>query len=197
MRAGLSYKHTMLGIRFFTHSAAYFLDEEVWEFNNQVSDLRDLLGSSVRTLHSRLMDIPELTKRIELIENFLLNRLSIKERKSHKVAILGQIVKEMQTNRFSENIGAVACRHDITSRYLQKLFLQYIGITPKLYNKINRFQLSLKRIAKKEESLTSIAYDCGYFDQSHFIRDFKSFTGITPSDYSPESYPVSQVLSNN
>lgn len=75
--------------------------------------------------------------------------------------------------------------------------MQYIGITPNLFNKINRFQLSLKHIAKKEASLTSIAYECGYFDQSHFIRDFKSFTGITPSAYSPESYPVSQVLADN
>jgi AraC-like DNA-binding protein len=190
-------KHTMLGIRFFTHSAAYFLNEEVWEFNDQVSDLKDLLGPSVRTLHSRLMDIPDLHKRIELIENFLVERLSVKERKTHKIAILGQIVKEMQNNHFPQNIGAIASRHYITPRYIQKLFMQYIGITPKLYNKINRFQLSLKHIVKNEESLTSIAYDCGYFDQSHFIRDFKSFTGITPSAYSPESYPVSQALSNN
>ncbi len=67
-------RHTMLGIRFFTHSAAYFLNEEVWEFNNQVSDLKDLLGSSVRTLHSRLMDVPDLDRRIELIEHFLRTR---------------------------------------------------------------------------------------------------------------------------
>lgn len=83
-------RHTMLGIRFFTHSAALFLNEEVWEFNNQVSDLRDLLGASVRILHSRLLDIPELNKRIELIENFLIDRLSIKEKNPVRLPFSGR-----------------------------------------------------------------------------------------------------------
>ncbi len=49
------------------------------------------------------------------------------------------------------------------------------------FNKINRFQFSLRLIAKNDQPFTAIAYDSGYFDQSHFIRDFKSFTGLTPS----------------
>jgi AraC-like DNA-binding protein len=189
-------KHTMLGARFFTHTAAYFLDEQVWEFNNQIADLRDLLGPVVRTLHNRLMETPQLDRRIALLENFLLDRLTAKQKKAHKIAVLGRIVQEMQTSQSPENIAAIADRYDITSRYLQKLFLQHTGITPKLYNKINRFQLSLRHMAKGEESLTTIAYACGYFDQSHFIRDFKSFTGLTPSSYSPEAFPVSLAFAN-
>jgi AraC-like DNA-binding protein len=84
----------------------------------------------------------------------------------------------------------------MSPRYLQRLFLQYTGVTPKLYHKINRFQLSLKLVAKKDSSLTSIAYDCGYFDQSHFIREFKSFTGVTPSAYTAEAYPVSLAITS-
>ena len=190
-------KNMMLGIKFFSHSAAYFLNEEVWEFNDQISDLSSLLGAPVRILHSKLMETPQLDRRIELLESFLLSRLSIKERRSDKITMIGQVMKEMQHNSFSDNIEATASRYNITPRYLRKLFLQYTGVTPKLYNKINRFQLSLRLITKNEVSLTSIAYDCGYFDQSHFIRDFKSFTGITPSAYSPESYPVSLIITNN
>ena len=50
-------------------------------------------------------------------------------------------------------------------------------------------------MSHRESSLTSIAYDCGYFDQSHFIREFKSFTGIAPSEYTSQAYPVSVTLS--
>lgn len=189
-------KHTMLGVRFFTHSAAYFLNEAVWEFNNQIADLRDLLGAGVPALHNRLMETPQLHNRIALLENFLAQRLTAREKKSHKIGMLAQIVQEMQGTPTPQNITSIAGRYDITSRYLQKLFLQHTGITPKLYDKINRFQLSLKHMAKREESLTSIAYACGYFDQSHFIRDFKSFTGIRPSEYSPESFPVSLAFAN-
>ncbi|HEY5825191.1 MAG TPA: AraC family transcriptional regulator, partial [Cyclobacteriaceae bacterium] len=68
--------------------------------------------------------------------------------------------------------------------------------TPKLYGKINRFQHSLGLINQKDTSLTDIAYEAGYFDQSHFIREFKSFTGVTPSSYSPQSFPISFAFAN-
>jgi len=91
----------------------------------------------------------------------------------------------------------IARMHNITPRYLQKLFYSHTGLSPKSYNKINRFQLSLQLIAKNNQPFTSIAYDCGYFDQSHFIRDFKSFTGVTPSYYLVNEFPISEILSNN
>ena len=187
----------MLGIRFFAHSAACFFKEEVWEFNDRVSDARDLMGKEVRELHSRLLETQPMNKRIELIENFLLARLTAVERKTAKVTMIGQIIKEIQQDVLPGSIESIASRYDITPRYLQKLFLQCTGVTPKLYSKINRFQHSLKLITKKEASLTSIAYDCGYFDQSHFIREFKSFTGFTPSAYSPQLFPVNQALTSN
>jgi len=192
-------KNMMLGIRFYAHSAVYFLNEEMWEFNDQIADLRDLLGAPVRALHSRLRETSELNKRIQLIENFLTSRLSIKERRlnNNNISMIGQIIKEMQLNDTPDHVETIANRHNISSRYLRKLFLQYTGVTPKLYNKINRFQHSLQLISESQSSLTSIAYEAGYADQSHFIRDFKSFTGFPPSAYSPNAYPVAQVLSSN
>ncbi|MBD1362717.1 helix-turn-helix transcriptional regulator [Mucilaginibacter sp. ZT4R22] len=86
-----------------------------------------------------------------------------------------------------ENINAVASRYGISSRYLQTIFLNYSGLSPNLFTKIARFQKSLSLVAGTELSLTTIAYECGYFDQSHFIKDFKFFTGSAPSWFSPES----------
>ncbi|MBT1702817.1 helix-turn-helix transcriptional regulator [Chryseosolibacter indicus] len=189
-------KNMMLGIRFFSHTAAYFLNEEVSEFNDQIADLRDLLGASVRTLHERLMNVTLLSKRIALIENFLENRLSVTERRKHKISLVAGIINDMKHAAFSDDMAAVASRYNITPRYMQKLFLTYTGVSPKMFGKINRFQQSLQLVQKKEATLTSIAHECGYFDQSHFIREFKSFTGFTPSAYSPENFPVSQAFAN-
>jgi AraC-like DNA-binding protein len=190
-------KNKMLGIRFYTHGAAPFFNEDLYELNDQVSDARDLLGNSINELHAILLETDSLNKRIGLLEHFLLSRLFSIERNSEKISMIGQITKELQPETLSEDIKSLAARYKLTPRYLQKLFLQYTGVTPKLYHKINRFQLSLRLMTKKETSLTNIAYDCGYFDQSHFIREFKSFTGRTPSDYAMESFPVALALSNS
>lgn len=190
-------KNKMFGIRFYAHSAAYFLNENAWALNNQVSDLRDLLGASVGRLHERLRETQELNKRIGLVEDFLISRFTSKESRISNIGLIGAVAKEMQAHSEPDNIKAVASRYHISTRYLNKLFLQYTGVTPKLYNKISRFQHSLQLIAKNKYSLTSIAYECGYFDQSHFIKDFKFFTGVTPSAYSPELYPVGQALSTD
>lgn len=190
-------KHKMLGIRLFPHTAAYFLHDKIDLFNDRVIDFKDLPGKGAETLHAQLLDNIPWERRIELIETFLLQRLSLFENKSVKAAVIGNIMNEIGKDDFFDNIENVASRYGITSRYLQKLFLQYTGLTPKLYSKIHRFQNSLRLVAKKDTSLTSIAYDCGYFDQSHFIREFKSFTGLTPSGYSIDHSPVTFALTNH
>lgn len=190
-------RNTMLGIRFYPHAAAYFVNDKVDLFTNQVADFRDLSDDAVKTLYAKLLETPTWNKRVELVEAWLLNRLTLSERKLNKITVINDIMQEMTQSDFFDNIENVASRYGITSRYLQKLFLQYTGLTPKLYSKINRFQHSLRLVTQKDSSLTAIAYDSGYFDQSHFIREFKSFTGLTPSGYSIESSPVTLALANN
>ena len=175
--------NSMLGIRFFPQAAFIFLNEDVSLFNNQVSDLASISGKIVTTLHEQLLESQSMDERIGLIENFLLTRLRITEKKIDKVQLLTKLITEMKQESYFDNMDNLAGRYGITSRYLQKIFLQYTGLTPKLYSKINRFQNSLQLIATNKHSLTDITYECGYFDQSHFIREFKSFTGITPSGF--------------
>lgn len=176
-------KNTMLGIRFFPHTAACFLPEEISLFNDQVSDFKDVVGKPVATLHEKLLEASTLGQRIELLDTYLLAQLSKQEKNLNKLPLISKVMHELKQADFFEHIEQVAARYGISSRYLQKIFLEYTGLTPKLYSKINRFQNSLLLLGEKDRSLTSIAYDCGYFDQSHFIRDFKSFTGLTPSAF--------------
>jgi AraC-like DNA-binding protein len=192
-------KNTMLGIRFYPHAAAFFLNENVDLFNDKVVDFGDVSGNmaATATLHAKLLDTPGWDKRIALVESYLTGKLSQSQKRSGKVALINEIMQELQHKDFFDNIENVATRYGITSRYLQKLFLQYTGLTPKLYSKINRFQNSLTLVTKKDISLTAVAYSCGYFDQSHFIREFKSFTGLTPSSYSITNSPVTLALANN
>jgi AraC-like DNA-binding protein len=187
-------RHTMLGIRFLTHSAAYFFDEEIGVFNDRVSDLSAVMGRPVKSLHTQLLATTNLDRRLALIETFLLKRLAGNEKKSFRIDKVAHILTSIRDDPSENSISDIASRHNITPRYLHKLVYQHTGLSPKLFYKINRFRLSLGLVSKKEQPFTSIAYDCGYFDQSHFIRDFKSFTGVTPSAYLGNEFPVNQAL---
>ena len=186
-------KHLMLGVRFFPHSAGYFLQENIGQFNDIVSDLSAVLGAPVKSLHARLLETGDLIKRIEMIETFLLERLRKDKKANLRIDEIGHILQHINKNYTESSIGLVASQHGISTRYLHKLVYQYTGLSPKSLNKISRFQLSLRLMTKNEMSLTSIAYDCGYFDQAHFIRDFKSFTGVTPSAYLDNTFHVNQI----
>jgi len=172
-------RHTMLGIRFLTHSAAYFFNDEMEVFNDQVADLYDIIGSPVRVLHSQLLETTELSERIDLLERFLIKRLEGAGKKSFRIDKVANILMSIKKDSTENSISNIASRHGITPRYLHKLICRHTG---------------LRLIAENEQSFTSIAYDCGYFDQSHFIRDFKSFTGITPSAYLERKSPVNQAF---
>ena len=194
--------HTMLGVKFFPHSAAYFLDEAIGLFNDQVADLGLILGNPVKQLYARLLAAPGTADRIALLESFLLSRLTRGEKsksgkRSFRIDKVGHILKTMTNipaDAAGPRITAIATQHGITSRYLNKLIFQHTGLTPVSFNKIRRFQFSLRLIARNDQPLTSIAYESGYFDQSHFIKEFKSFTGLTPSAYLKNVSPVNQLL---
>lgn len=190
-------KNIMLGIRFYPYSAAYFFKENVAEFNNDISDAADLFGPSIQTLHIRLLETADLHNRIILVEEYLLNRLSITDKKHNKIKLIGEIADSLKNDCTNEKIVSISLRNNISTRYLNQLFSQYTGLAPKLFCKINRFQYSLNLLNTNTQKLTGVAYEAGYFDQSHFIREFKLFTGITPTSFATQTLPINQILATN
>lgn len=187
-------RHTMLGVKFLTHSAFYFFKDEIGLFNNQVSDLTEIIGNPVKLLHAQLLETTDTSDRIALIENFLLRRLVSAETKSRKLDKVAKILSFLKEGATESNMTSIASNYGISTRYLHRLIYQHTGLSPKSFNKINRFQSSLRLISKNKHPFTSIAYSCGYFDQSHFIRDFKSFTNVTPSAYLENKFPINHVF---
>jgi AraC-like DNA-binding protein len=171
----------VFGIRFHPGTAAFFVNDDVSLLNNKVADL------AINSLYERLQDSISVVQRIELVEAYLLKKLADRPKIVGKIDLVRQVMTEVTHKDFFDNIENVAERYGITSRYLQKVFVQHTGLTPKLYMKINRFQNTLVMMSKEDMSLTSIAHACGYFDQSHFIREFKSFTGYSPSGFNTGS----------
>lgn len=188
-------RNTMFGIRFHPHAAAGLLGDTIRGFNNQVIDYGAIAGRTVNTLHARLMETRSCHKKQALVEAYLWQQIARAGKRLNKVALVRDLMFELrQTDGFT-TMETIASQYGITARHMQQLFLQTTGLTPKLYSQINRFQHSLRLVTAKNTSLTSIAYECGYSDQSHFIREFKTFTGVTPSAYSITNSPVTLAAS--
>jgi AraC-like DNA-binding protein len=186
--------NTMLGIRFYPHSMAYFFEESMSALNNEIIDAADLFGPTLHTLHNKLQDTPDLRTRITLLEQFLLARLQVSGKRQAKLKFVGEIVKSLTYNFSTERIADISSRNNISPRYLAMLFSEYTGLQPKLLCKINRFNYSLNLIHSNDQDLTGIAYDSGYFDQSHFIKDFKLFTGLTPHAFTTNASALNLAL---
>lgn len=81
------------------------------------------------------------------------------------------------------SVSEMATAAGISERQLERLFKRYIGLSPKYYARIIRFNYIFQLIQGNQSTWADIVYQSGYYDQSHFIRNFKAFTGEDPSSY--------------
>jgi AraC-like DNA-binding protein len=82
------------------------------------------------------------------------------------------------------NISDMTEQIGLSSRHFIQIFSQEVGLTPRLFCRVQRFQEVLRQIGKAQQvGWTNIALTCGYFDQSHFIHDFQAFSGLNPTTY--------------
>jgi AraC-like DNA-binding protein len=114
---------------------------------------------------------------VAYLNSFFLHRLK------HSGHHLTAVVKDMERTNGQMNISDLAKRHHMTARQLERHFQQYIGTTPKAFANIVRFRAALAKIRdnSQQDSLLSIAFDCGYYDHAHLTNDIKRYTGLTPS----------------
>jgi transcriptional regulator GlxA family with amidase domain len=81
-------------------------------------------------------------------------------------------------------VTELAGRMNITRRNMERKFISLIGMSPKQLSRVTRLQATIKMLQENRfTSLTSLAYENGYYDQAHFIKDFKDFTGISPKAF--------------
>lgn len=146
---------------------------------NQNGAGRDLFGNGIQTLWLRLAESHTFQKRIQVAEEYLLPfainpqaQTSIMKSAQHSLRHNGAI-----------RIEELANHNALSVRQYQRRFIEEVGFSPKLFTRITRFQAALdaKRMAP-HRSWMSVAHDCGYFDQMHLIRDFKSLGGEIPSE---------------
>ncbi len=149
----------------------------MWEMVDSSHDAEDVFGCEIRLLNDRLQEANSFDDIHRLVEEFLLLKVyALKKDLPFDLAML-ELIKQ-NGNIPMERVASLAC---LSLRQFERVSRDRIGIPPKLFARLTRFS-SAYRIRESDPSLswTDIAYECGYFDQMHFIRDFKEFAGVTP-----------------
>jgi methylphosphotriester-DNA--protein-cysteine methyltransferase len=172
---------TLLGVHFKPGGAVSFLGMPASEIADTVAPLDVLWGRAAAELKERLLEAATWEARFAVLESALRAKLGRARRRHRAVAFALQAIDaapHVQTiGRLTECVG-------LSSRRFIELFAGEVGLTPKLYCRVQRFQRVLARIERHEAvDWSDVALACGYYDQAHFIGDFRTFAGISPTAY--------------
>jgi AraC-like DNA-binding protein len=169
---------SIIGVHFAPGGAVPFLGVPPGHLADVHLELETLWPTRASELRERLCLVQTTVTRFRILEEALLARLR-KPFKQHGAvrAALGHIARSGVT------IGAIADRVGLSHRRLIQIFTAEVGVPPKLFGRLQRFQRALSVVHDVPVvSWAKLALDCGYCDQSHLIRDFRELSGLAPGD---------------
>ncbi len=171
----------MLVINFKKGLAYPFFPLPMNEISDCVVDADLLWGNSFAFLRERLLETKEITHRFQLTEDFLLENF---QKNLNINPCVEYAIKEIIQNPDQINLGRLNDKIGYSQKHFISMFKKKVGITPKTYLKIMRFQKAVSEIERFDKiDWTQLSQNCGFYDQAHFINDFRMFSGFTPEQY--------------
>jgi AraC-like DNA-binding protein len=182
-------KQNFFCIRFKLGGTYPFFKLPVHLFANGFYSMYDLLGNEVKELEEKLFNAKDSFSRVQLADQFLLQKLNIRE---DEYVFAKKCIPAILS---AGNVGSVLRSFNVNYKTLARRFDKVLGLSPSELIKINRFNNAVYAMYScKYTSLTSITYACGYYDQSHFIREFKQLTNYTPGEFLKEQFTIVQII---
>ena len=178
---------SIIGVHFKAGGAFPFLGLPACDLADTHVDLETLWGSSAGRLRERLSEAKTSAERFRLLEEALLSRLCQRVERHYATSaaleMFGTIQARPTVREAAKSVG-------LSQRRFIQIFKQEVGITPKLFSRIQRFQQTRSLIQQNPSpEWAALAFDLGYFDQSHLIREFLEFSGLSPTDYLSRHFP--------
>lgn len=171
----------LLGVHFKPGGARAVLGMPAGEFVNAHFDLRAIWGPAATLLRERLCALSEPTDRFRLLERVLLERLA-EPAACHGAVRVGLDV--LTRTHGQARVREIARAVDLSQRRLSEIFAAEVGLTPKLFGRVQRFQHA---VALTRRSMpfdwAQLAVQCGYYDQSHLVHEFIEFSSVSPADF--------------
>lgn len=165
-----------ISVRFRAGAFRHFCRQSSTDLIDSFIDINDIWGKKGKEFGNRMLGAKSLEERIIIIESFLMEFLSMYQ---HSPSWLDTAVHKVYG---AAKLQEISSDLFISDRQLQRKFREAVGVSPKTFQRISHFERVLKHLLlnKKQEYLPS-ALEHGYYDQSHFIKDFKTYVGEYPS----------------
>ncbi len=178
---------TTMYVCFKPGGARAFLPMPAAELTNQVVDLSMLWGTAAFDLREQLQAAQANDDRVRILERFLLARVAW-EQAPHPAVTFA--LAEFLAGHKRRSISEVTTHLSLSPKRFIHLFEEAVGLTPKVFCRVLRFQEVLCLIENGQRiSWADLALSCGYFDQAHFIHDFQAFSGLRPQAYLTQRSP--------
>jgi AraC-like DNA-binding protein len=172
---------SMIGIRFRPGGAYPFFNFPISELSDAVTELELIWGSLVDEIRDQLLEARSPEDKLLLLESFLLRQA---QRSLEANRLICFAIDQLQHSPQFLAIRDLANTIGITQKHLISQFEKVVGLRPKSFARICKFQKVLNVIEQESQiEWAAIASECGYYDQAHFIKEFQNFSGLNPSTY--------------
>lgn len=176
---------------FYPHTIGMFIDTPPSAFYNLEISGYDIPCIHLRDTAHRIFDCYSLDGGIDIMERWLMARI----KPSLNTARIGRSVGKLMGEP-SSTVGSLASTACLGTKQFGRLFLEHVGMHPKEYIRIVRFQRAMWMLQRGDRDYAGIAAYCGYADQSHFIREFRLMSGFTPGSLAGHAVPYSDLFTD-
>ncbi len=182
------------GIKINPEGLPLFLESGSEDLKNLCVDLVSLSNKSLLELEAKIFERDSVMEKIGVIEDFLLERIS-KIDSNENYLLFTAIIEHIKAKKGEIRFDALTHHFNLNYKKVERLFQFYLGITPKVYIRIIRFNATIHlKNQLKELNLTQLGNEAGFFDQSHFIREFKTFSTLTPKNFFSKELSSSESI---
>ncbi|KIO77110.1 AraC family transcriptional regulator [Pedobacter lusitanus] len=183
-----------LGIYFYPNALQSIFGVNAMELTDSCMDLNLLAEKNDFYLKELLLTTNDSNEQLEILFSYL--NFQIRKNNRQVNLPMEYALSSMITSNGNIPLKMIQDYLRLSERSLERKFKEYIGISPKLFSRICRFQASLSQLRNHDyDKFSDIAYGNNYADQSHFIRSFKEFAGFSPFQYQKQAREVVQNLS--
>jgi AraC-like DNA-binding protein len=171
----------IVAVYFYPYAIPLLFGVSATELTNQMADLNGLTKAVGTALEEDIAAATGSIQRIAIIEKFLERRLPSSTCKEQSPVF--HSIQAILKNKGQMTVKQLAGHFFLSERQFERQFQHFAGFNPKLFSRIVRFQSAIAQYGNTQKSLTEIALESGYYDQSHFIHDFKEFSAHHPKHY--------------